>query len=553
MAITSVGAYGLQPGTTSVTMVPPGGSAAGDRAIIALASKLSGTTPGTPTGGFTLIGSAVVGTGADGAGTGPILLSFWYLDLAGAAGNSTITVTGGNVINGGGHIFRKGAGESWSTPPTVLFGSDTTSGTPFAAVASAQDGYTVGDVDYSFAAITRTGVTLSARTMAVPGCTITVTGIDSGGTANGNDLFVWSDRSLVTAGSQSGAASTTATLSLASTGGAGHVRIALSSGTSATVTPAVVSAVAAVPAPTMQTGQTAAPATVTATAGVPAPTTRAGSIVTPTTISAVAVVPAPTVRLSVALVAVTVAAVTAVGVPTLQAGTTASPGAVGAVAAVPAPTVHAGAVVAGAATVAATAAVPAPAVSAGGSALIAAVAVHAVTTVPAPTLQAGAIVAPGAVQALAAVPASTLQAGGRPIPAVVTATAAVPSSTVQAGARPAPSVVTAVAGVPGVTVQVSRTVTAVTVAAVASIPTPGLSILIRPTVVTAIAAVPAPTVLTLAAYTPVTEPLRARSRALTATSASQPVGAPTGSHNGTNQTRGISRVIPRATATTRET
>jgi hypothetical protein len=230
MAITPVGSHALQPGTSSVVMVPPAGSASGDREFLALSSKLSTSPPATPTG-FTQVGQGVVGTGANGAGTGPLLVTVWARDLTGAAGNTTISIPSGNAATAGGIIVRKGAGEAWpplaQLPPAVLLGSDTTSGTPFAAAMAAQAGYAAGDICWSFATTSANSTNPSARAISIPGCTLTVTGIDSGGTPNGNDLFVWTDRALVTAGAQTGAGSTTATLAVASTGGAAHVRINL--------------------------------------------------------------------------------------------------------------------------------------------------------------------------------------------------------------------------------------------------------------------------------------------------------------------------------------
>jgi hypothetical protein len=224
VAITYHNQYGLQPGTTSLTMVPPASTAAGDMVILYVTNKLSGVTPATPTN-FTLIGTGVVGTGADGAGTGQLRLTAWYRILPGAASNSTITITSGNSATGGGMVYRKGGSDTWAVP-TVLFGSDTSSGTGFSAAMSAQAGYAVGNWLLSVGT-TSANTSLSARGITLPGCTVTYTGINSGGTNNGNDCFLWTDHEVVTAGAQSGVGVTTGTTAASTTGGAAQVRVAL--------------------------------------------------------------------------------------------------------------------------------------------------------------------------------------------------------------------------------------------------------------------------------------------------------------------------------------
>jgi hypothetical protein len=64
-----------------------------------------------------------------------------------------------------------------------------------------------------------------------------------------------------------------------------------------TITPSVVTAVAATPAPTVSTGVTAKPAAVAAVASVPAPTLSTSSIITPATVAALATIPTPTAGL----------------------------------------------------------------------------------------------------------------------------------------------------------------------------------------------------------------------------------------------------------------
>src|SRR5690349_10713890 len=129
MAVSFVGFSTLQAGSAAaVTVAPPASAAAGDIWFLFMASKLSTTVPQVPSG-FSLVDSAIVGTGTDGVGTGPIRLSCWSQQLTAAAASTNVSNTGGNVFLAGGPVFRKAAGETWNC--SVNFGSDTSSGTAF--------------------------------------------------------------------------------------------------------------------------------------------------------------------------------------------------------------------------------------------------------------------------------------------------------------------------------------------------------------------------------------------------------------------------------------
>lgn len=222
MAVSFVGFSVLQAGTAAAVTVsaPSGTPAAGDYQIVFMASKLSGLIPPTPTG-FNLLDTAVVGTGADGAGTGPIRLTAWGKELTGAAAGVSVSNPGGNVFNAGSCCFRKASTEFWNV--TVGFGSDTSSGTSFSAVVPNMFAVT-GDHFYYFDAVTL-NTTRSADSMTATGCTLAaITGVQSGGTASGNQMFTNEARTNVTAGSQTGTATCTATHAAATTGGSLLIR-----------------------------------------------------------------------------------------------------------------------------------------------------------------------------------------------------------------------------------------------------------------------------------------------------------------------------------------
>jgi hypothetical protein len=253
-------------------------------------------------------------------------------------------------------------------------------------------------------------------------------------------------------------------------------------------------------------GVTITPATVAAVASVPSGTIQAGSVVTPAAVAAVASVPAPTVQLGAAITSATVAALATIPAPTVQAGSVVSAVMVAGVAAVPGPTVQAGVTVTPA-TVTAVATVPAPAVSAGGSATVSPAAVAATAAVPAPAPQTGSTVTAAAVAAAATVPAPTVRAGAVTQPSPVTAVATVPGATVLAGSKTTPTTVATTAAVPSATIRISAVITPGSVAAVAAMPTPILHALVPIFTVAAVATIPTPTVVTIAAYTPLIDPV----------------------------------------------
>lgn len=241
MGDTVVGHHALQQGTTGLTFTPPAGSAAGDLEVLVVFDKLVATLPTSPppagsSGTWILHGQQAVGTGADGAGVGQILCSVWKRVLTAASGNTTVSIPSGDSAMGGGTIFHKLAGDpAWNLK--VSFGTDSSSGTGFSATVAVNLDIKVGEFVVSFGAFTAQ-TTLPGRGLTLPGVTSTLTGIDSGGTANGNDMFVWRDMRQSTAGTQSGAGTTTATAGVATTGGCVHYQASHVAGITQAILPA---------------------------------------------------------------------------------------------------------------------------------------------------------------------------------------------------------------------------------------------------------------------------------------------------------------------------
>lgn len=237
----------------------------------------------------------------------------------------------------------------------------------------------------------------------------------------------------------------------------------------ATVTPSVVAALAAIPAPTLSAGSAVSPATVAATAAIPAPSAGAGATTSPATVAATAAVAAPGVSAGSSATPQPVPAVAAVPAPGLSAGSTAAPQPVAAVATVPSAALSTGAT-ASAATVNASAAVHAPAVST--ATLIAPAVVAATTAVPAPALSTSAGVTPVPVAASATVPAVALSAGTTVGPQAVSGLAAVPAPVVASVTLVAPPTVAAVVSLPPGGISTGGTVSPAAVAALAAVPAP---------------------------------------------------------------------------------
>lgn len=223
MSISSLGQYTPQGGTAgspAVTMIPPAGTAATDMGIIVTSVKNSSVVPADPAV-WNVLGNAVVGTGADGVGTGQIRLKLWFLEFTGAQGNTGINVTSSNRVIGGGQVYRKSFGD----PPWYVacsFGSDVSSGTAFAAQVAANLDLRSGEWLLAYGVFTSIQ-TLPGRGITVPGVTGTSVGINSAGGAVGNAIFFWSDHIQSTGGTQSAASTTIATAGGATTGGTVHV------------------------------------------------------------------------------------------------------------------------------------------------------------------------------------------------------------------------------------------------------------------------------------------------------------------------------------------
>ena len=273
----------------------------------------------------------------------------------------------------------------------------------------------------------------------------------------------------------------------------------------ATVTPATVNAVTAIPAVTVIEDETVAPAVVAGLVAVPAPAPSASSLAAPGVVAGVATVPAPGVTRTALVTSGTVNASVTFGSATPSASSLAAPAVVAGIVSIPAPAIVTTALVTPA-TVNASTAIPAPAIIT--SALVTPAVVNAVTAIPGPAPSASSKASPGVVAGVVSIPAPSFTAGETVTPATVNATVAIPAPSVSAGgnATVTPGVVSAIVSIPAATPASGAQPIPPVVNAPATVPAPApsASSLAAPGVVAGVATVPAPGVTRTALVTPAT-------------------------------------------------
>lgn len=231
------GEYGLQGGTTGLTMIPPAGTVAGDLDIIWTENKNSTVDPVDPSGGASgtwfRIGSAELGTGADGVGTGKIRFTAWWRILTAASSNTSVSAGAANRMIGGGMTYHLTGAGTWAVP-TITFGQDVDSSTTaFVALMGVDLAARVDDYILSVGGFTEI-TALNGRSLTIPNSTQSrLDNINSAGGAVGNTIFAWSDQRVGMVGTQSGASTTGATSGIGTTGGAMQIRIGLQSASDA--------------------------------------------------------------------------------------------------------------------------------------------------------------------------------------------------------------------------------------------------------------------------------------------------------------------------------
>ena len=226
MAHAPRGFGGIATGTTTVSPTYPSGVIATDRCILTVTCKPETVIPAAPSG-WTLLGSASVGTGTAGTGgTGPQRLAIYERDAtASLTGTVAVATTGCNVAAAQISAYAKAAGDTWATT-TVLFGSDTTSATGYSATSSANLAQALGDILELDTAVSLGTARVTPGSVTAAGATHSaVTERFDAGSTTGNDVGLQIATVDVTGGAATAATTYPATLSAASYGGTAFVRL----------------------------------------------------------------------------------------------------------------------------------------------------------------------------------------------------------------------------------------------------------------------------------------------------------------------------------------
>ncbi|MFJ6841340.1 hypothetical protein ACIQRE_01575 [Streptomyces griseoluteus] len=227
MTISYVAAGVLAQHTDTVAPGLPAGAAAGQLAVLQVVSGHSSDfVPSTPSG-WTLAGSLSGGGGTFGANTGPRRLTFFMRVLVGGDTAPTTAIpagSSGSMIGARIVTLARTAGTGWRW--AVTFGQDTVSHTAFSAACASALTFKAGDYALLGYAWPAQAVTASARAAAAAGITFTAaTARLSDAVTSGTGARLTLADSSVTAGSGSQAPTLTSTLSAATTGVAGLLRV----------------------------------------------------------------------------------------------------------------------------------------------------------------------------------------------------------------------------------------------------------------------------------------------------------------------------------------
>ncbi len=227
MSISYIGVGALSTHADTVTPAYPAGATAGCLAVLQVVSAHTDESVPTTPSGWTYAGSFSGGGGVFGAATGPRRVTFFTRELLGSdAAPSTHIPSGstGSLIAGRISILARSAGTGWRW--AFGFAEDTSSGTGFSAVSGTVLTWAVGDFAVIGYSIPLSTATFSAETLAATGITFgAVTERADDAVTDGHDARLVAATCSVSSGSGTQAPTMAATLSAASTGAAGVLRI----------------------------------------------------------------------------------------------------------------------------------------------------------------------------------------------------------------------------------------------------------------------------------------------------------------------------------------
>jgi hypothetical protein len=196
--------------------------------VLFIGCKPYSATINTPNGWTPITNtSGTNGTTANGTDVGSVAVAAFYRIWQTGDGNPTISITSGNTALACIHRFRPTAGSTINTPVGHR-GSDTSSGTGYAATMGSDIGITVGDAVVSYTFIAGNNSTFGTPTLSATGVTfgtVTENPATEGSTTTGLDSEASASTALPSAGPSSAAAVVGWTLSVAQTGMSDLIRI----------------------------------------------------------------------------------------------------------------------------------------------------------------------------------------------------------------------------------------------------------------------------------------------------------------------------------------
>jgi hypothetical protein len=227
MTISYIAAGTLASAADTVTPAYPAGATSGRLAVLQVVSAHpNASIPSTPSG-WTLAGTFSGGGGVFAAGTGPRRLTWFMRELVGSDAAPTTAIPSGSTGSGIGAqiiVLSRSAGTGWRWD--VAFGEDTTSGTGFSAAATSALTLKTGDFAVLGYAVASSTASVGTETAAATGITFgTVTHQISNAIASGYTSRLAVATGAVTAGTGTQTPTVGATLTAASTGAAGLLRI----------------------------------------------------------------------------------------------------------------------------------------------------------------------------------------------------------------------------------------------------------------------------------------------------------------------------------------
>ncbi len=227
MTISYVNSGGTASAATSITPTYPVTTTADQLGVLQVVSAHpNDNVPSTPSG-WTLAGSFSGGGGTFGSGTGIRRLTWFVRVMQGGDAQPTTAIPSGTggAIAGNISLFGRTAGTGWRW--AASFGQDSTSHAALSAPCTTTLTWTPGDMVWLGYALPLSTATFSAQAVAASGVTFgTVAGNRyTTAVATGNGLRTAAASVAVSSGTATATPTVSATLSAATTGAAGVLRI----------------------------------------------------------------------------------------------------------------------------------------------------------------------------------------------------------------------------------------------------------------------------------------------------------------------------------------